>query len=314
MNLPEHHELITWLLDGDPAVRWQVLEDLTDGSYAEVSAARQRVASEGWGARLLSEQDDAGTWAQGLYLPKWTSTTYTLLLLQRLGLAPGNAQALAGCKCLWDGARYTDGGLNLVYKLPETCVTGMLVLLGSYFGYQDERIDEAVRWLLRDQLPDGGWNCQARRKGSRHGSFHSTITVLEALLAYRRSGGAVHVQDAADSAEEFFLRHRLFRSHRTGAIASEAFLRFPFPPQWHFDLLRGVEYFRACGRAPDRRLADAVELLRLAQQPDGTWKRYRPYPGLYWFPLEAPGASRITTLRCRRVLRWWDANQRRDAI
>ncbi|MFB9716837.1 hypothetical protein [Arthrobacter methylotrophus] len=307
MNLPGHPELVTWLLEGDPALRWQVLEDLTDASDAEVSTERQRVAWEGWGARLLAEHDEAGTWAQGLYLPKWTSTTYTLLLLQRLGLAPGNIQALAGCKRLWDGARYTDGGLNLVYRSPETCVTGMLVLLGSYFGYQDQRIDAAVSWLLRDQLSDGGWNCQARRKGSRHGSFHSTITVLEALLAYRRSGGAVLVEAAADCAEEFFLRHHLYRSHRTGEVANEEFLRFPFPPQWHFDILRGLEYFRACGNTLDPRLADAVEQVRLARRPDGTWKRYRPYPGFRWFPLEEPGASRITSLRCLRVLRWWDA-------
>ena len=298
-------DVIEWLLEGDPAIRWQVLEDLRGAAGDEVAAERARVASDGWGAQLLATQDEAGTWAHGLYLPKWTSTTYTLLLLRWLGLPAGNPQAVLGCRCLWEGATYTDGGLNLGYRAPETCITGMLVLLASYFQYQDSRIDTAVTWLLRDQLADGGWNCRAIRTGSHHGSFHSSITVLEALLAYHDSGGAIDVQEASERGRAFFLLHHLYRSHTTGRIARSEFTRFPFPPQWHFDILRGLEYFRASGYPPDPRLADAVEKVRSARGPDGRWKRYPPYPGRQWFPLEAPGASRIATLRCLRVLSWF---------
>ena len=304
-------ELIPWLLEGDPAVRWQVLQDLAGAPAADVSAEQQRVAREGWGARLIGEQDDGGTWAGGLYLPKWTSTTYTLLLLHRLGLPADNPQAVLGCQRLWAGATYYDGGPSLWRGPPDTCVAGMLVLLGSYFRYGEPRLDAAVSWLLREQLPDGGWNCQARRTGSHHGSFHTTITVLEALLAYRSSGGTVDVQDASSGGEAFFLAHHLYRSHRSGAIANETFTRFPFPPQWHFDVLRGLEYFRASGAARDPRLEDAVERIREARNPDGRWKRPPPYPGRQWFTLEGPGASRITTLRCLSVLRWWDSSGER---
>ena len=297
-------DVIGWLLEGDPAVRWQVLQDLVGAAPEEVAAERRRVASEGWGARLLAAQDEAGTWAQGLYLPKWTSTTYTLLLLRWLGLPVGDPHAIRGCKCLWEGATYTDGGLNLFPRPPETCITGMLVLLASHFRFKDPRVDGAVAWLLRDQLPDGGWNCRALRTGSQHGSFHTTITVLEALLAYRLAGGAIDVLEASARGRAFFLLHHLYRSHTTGRIAKSEFTRFPFPPQWHFDILRGLEYFRASGAPPDPRLADAVEKIRSAQDPDGRWKRYPPYPGRQWFPLEPPGASRIATLRCLRVLNW----------
>ena len=236
--------LIPWLLEGDPAVRWQVLQDLAGAPAADVSAERRRIANEGWGARLLGEQDDGGTWAQGLYLPKWTSTTYTLLLLHRLGLPEDNPQAVRGCHCLWDGATYFGGGPSLWQGPPDTCVAGMLVLLGSYFRYGEPRLDAAVS----------------------------------------------------------------YRSHRTGVIAKENFTRFPFPPQWHFDILRGLEYFRASGAARDPRLEDALEGIREARNPDGRWKRPPPYSGRQWFTLEPPGASRITTLRCLRVLRWWDSS------
>ena len=296
-----------WLLEGDPAIRWQVLQDLRGAGDDEVLTERRRVATEGWGAGLLGEQDGAGTWSQGLYLPKWTSTTYTLLLLHRLGLPEENPQAVRGCHCLWDGARYYDGGPSLWRGPPDTCVVGMLVLLASYFRYGEPRLDAAVSWLLQEQLPDGGWNCQTRRTGSRHGSFHTSITVLEALDAYGRSGGPADVRAAAAKGREFFLAHHLYRSHTTGEVADGAFTRFPFPLQWHFDILRGLEYFRASGAAPDPRLADAVERVRAARNPDGSWKRYAPYPGRQWFPPEPPGPSRMTTLRCLRVLRWWDS-------
>lgn len=297
-------DVTEWLLEGDPAVRWQVLQDLVGAPPDAVAAERQRVATEGWGAQLLAAQDEAGTWAHGLYLPKWTSTTYTLLLLRWLGLPEGDPRAVHGCRCLWEGATYTDGGLTFGSNTPETCITGMLVALASDFHYADLRLDAAVTWLLRDQLADGGWNCRAIRTGSRHGSFHTSITVLEALHAYRIAGGAIDVREASARGRAFFLLHHLYRSHTTGRIARSEFTRFPFPPQWHFDILRGLEYFRASGSPPDPRLADAVEKVRSAQGPDGRWKRYPPYPGRQWFPLEPPGASRIATLRCLRVLGW----------
>lgn len=302
-------EIVAWLLDGDPAVRWQALYDLTDAPGHEVDAARALVAVEGWGADLLARQDDDGRWAGALYSPKWTSTTYTLLLLHWLGLEPGHPQALAGCRCLWDGARFFDGGLNLAKTIrePETCITGMLVLLASSFGLDDERVELAVEWLLGQQLDDGGWNCETIRSGSRHGSFHTSITVLDALLAYQQAAGPLDVTDALADGRWFFLNHRLYRSHRTGEVVNPVFTRFPFPPQWHFDVLRGLEHVRAAGVPADDRLADAVEVVRSARRSDGRWPVHRPHPGRQWFRLEEPGPSRWATLRAVRVLDWWDA-------
>jgi hypothetical protein len=150
-------DVLRWLLDGDPAIRWQVLRDLGGGAEHDVEAERQRVAVEGWGARLLDLQDADGRWSGALYSPKWTSTTYTLLLLHWLGLPTGHPQALAGCRQLWDGASYYGGGLNLAKTIrqPETCITAMLILLASSFGFADARIDPAVGWLLDQQLDDG---------------------------------------------------------------------------------------------------------------------------------------------------------------
>jgi hypothetical protein len=302
-------DVLPWLLEGDPSIGWQTLRDLTSATPREVAAERARVASEGWGARLLAEQGDDGRWAGALYSPKWTSTTYTLLLLHWLGLPPGNAQALAGCRVLWDGASWWGGGLTLAKSIrePETCITGMLVLLASSFGHRDERVEGAVSWLLSQQLADGGWNCETVRRGSRHGSFHTSITVLDALTAYTEGGGEVPVDDAMGGGREFFLRHRLYRSHRTGEVVDPAFERFPFPPQWHFDVLRGLEHYAAVGADRDERLADAVDVLRKRQRGDGRWPVQRSHPGREWFRMEERGPSRWATLRCLRVLRWWDS-------
>lgn len=301
-----------WLLEGDPAVRWQVMRDLLGASPRLVAAERAKVATEGWGARLLAVQDTDGCWAGALYSPKWTSTTYTLLLLARLGLSSGHAQALAGCRRLWDGARWYGGGLTLAKTVreAETCVTGMLVQLASDFGLVEPRLDPTVSWLLGQQLPDGGWNCESIRAGSQHGSFNTSIIVLEALAAYERSGGSVPVARAAAAGRRFFLDHRLYRSHRSGEVVDLAFTRFPFPPQWHFDVVRGLECFRAAGARRDERLRDAIEVVRRAGRSDGTWPMYRPYPGRQWFPLETRGPSRWSTLRALRVLGWWSGTER----
>ncbi len=306
--------VVSWLLQGDPAVRWQVMRELLGGTPDQVALERARVATEGWGARLLAEQDTDGRWAAAPYSPKWTSTTYTLLLLQRLGLEQGNPRALAGCRRLWDSASWFDGGLNLAKTIrePETCITGMLVLLAASFGHDDPRVDTVVEWLLGQQLDDGGWNCESIRSGSTHGSFHTTITVLEALHAYEHHRGDVDVGDAMSVGRDFFLEHRLYRSHRTGEIVNPAFTRFPFPPQWHFDIVRGLEHFMAADAPADARLSDAIDEIRRTRRSDGTWPTFASYPGREWFRMETRGPSRWSTLRARRILSWWDGHPNED--
>ncbi len=287
------------------------MRDLLGADDDSVAAERGRVATEGWGGRLLSYQDPDGRWAGALYSPKWTSTTYTLLLLHWLGLPGGHSQALAGCRTLWEGARFYDGGLNFArtVRQPETCITAMLVLLASSFGYDDDRVGEAVEWLLGQQLGDGGWNCETIRSGSTHGSFHTSISTLDALHAYRQTGGNVGVSRAMEEGRRFFLDHHLYRSHRTDEIVDPAFARFPFPPQWHFDVLRGLEHFAAAGAPVDHRLEDAVAVVTRARRKNGRWPVYEAHPGKTWFRMEPPGPGRWTTLRALRVLRWWTGDR-----
>ena len=299
--------VLRWLLEGDPSISWQVLADLVGASQDEIDPERAQVGVQGWGARLLAAQSDDGRWADALYSPKWTSTTYTLLLLHWLGLPRGHPQAIAGCRQVWDGARFFDGGLTLAKSIrePETCITGMLILLASSFGLGDDRLDPAVRWLCDQQLADGGWNCESIRSGSRHGSFNTSISALEALLEYQQSGGGLLVSGSLDRGHAFFLDHQLYRSQRTGEVVNAAFTRFPFPPQWHFDVLRGLEHFRATGATADPRLGDAVDVIRARRRADGTWPVHRAHPGRTWFRMEPPGPSRWATLRALRVLAWW---------
>jgi hypothetical protein len=299
---------INWLLDGDPAITWQVMRDLLDAPEADVRAIRATVATAGWGRRLLDLQDPVGTWANGLYGPKWVSTTYTLLVLYRCGLPSDNVAARRGVERIWEGANYFDGGLTPARSIaaPEACATSMYVTLARYFGFEDERVDTAVDWLLANQLEDGGWNCRTVRFGDRHSSFHTSIAALEALAEEQaHNPGRTRVVRALEAGREFFLVHRLFKSHRDGSVADPVFTRLSYPPRWHYDVLRGLDHFRRT-RAPwDDRYADALEVLQQRRRPDGRWPVQHKHSGKVWFDMEAGRQpSRWNTLRSLRVLRW----------
>jgi len=178
------NNVIRWLLEGDAAIRWQVLRDLLGSTEGAVERERRKIAREGWGARLLARQDPRGTWGGGLYTPKWTSTTYTMLLLRDLGLPPSNGQAQRACSLLLDNGLRPDGGVNFARTdRSETCISGMTLSIVSYFRYDDERLDTIADHLLEQQMPDGGWNCR-HWCGATHASVHTTISVLEGLRLY----------------------------------------------------------------------------------------------------------------------------------
>ncbi len=302
-------EILDWLLDGDPAVRWQVHQDLLRSSPETVRAERARVAKEGWGAALLTEQDPEGTWAGKLYSPKWISTTYTMLLLWRLGLPADHAQAHRACRMLLELGFNHDGGINVhaTYNHSETCVTGMVLSILSHFRYADERVDELARHLLGQQMPDGGWNCQSYQ-GDTHSSFHTTISVLEGLWEYEQHQpeNLLEIQEAQRLGRAFLLAHQLYRSDRTGQVVHPPMTRFSFPPRWRYDVLRALDYFQRSGAGRDERLEDPIDLLNRKRKKDGRWVLQNRHPGRTYFEMERVGQpSRWNTLRALRVLKWW---------
>jgi hypothetical protein len=316
---PAIDKVVQWLLDGDPAIRWQTLRDLAGATERAVERERRNIARDGWGARLLAKQDPEGTWAGGLssdgglYSPKWTSTTYTMLLLRDFGLAASNRQARKACKLLLERGLQRDGGINYGVwakwtRRSETCVTGMVLSILSCFEYDDPRLDTILGHLLGQQMPDGGWNCR-RADGATHSSVHTTISALEGLRFYESHCGRRlrAVRAAQRRGREFLLLHQLFRSHRTGEIIKSQFIRFSFPPRWHYDILRALDYFQAVNAPRDARLGEAMEIVRATQREDGRWPLQHSHQGKTYFELERLGApSRWNTLRALRVLRWWN--------
>jgi len=257
-------------------------------------------------------QDPDGRWAHGIYSPKWTSTTYTMVLLRGFGLCARHPQALRASKVLLDTGFWNDRGVNFWTrnrKRSETCVSSMVLAVTSWFQFDDERVDQLAEYVVEQQMPDGGWNCRATPGygTATHGSFHTTISALEALLEYERfrPHRSLPARHAQARGREFLLAHRLFRSHRTGAVVKTEMTRFFYPPRWHYDVLRALDYFQDSGASLDPRLEDGLRLVETRRGADGRWSLPGEYRGRTFFELERVGeASRWNTLRALRVLRW----------
>lgn len=303
---------INWLMEGDPAVKWQVEKDLLGRPSVDWLSTRRRIAVNGWGKSLLDRQGEDYRWGNGLYSPKWISTHYTLMLLRRMGLPQNNRKARNACKLLIDKGMYKDGGINFwaSFKHSETCVSGMILSLWAYFRIPDPRIKKLVGFLLEQQMPDGGWNCQSF-KGATHSSLHTTLSVLEGLWEYEkmRFEKCDQCLEARQKAHEFILKHRLYRSDKTGNIIKSQFVRITFPPRWYYDILRCLDYFQDCGADADPRCQDAIDLLK-QKRKDDRWPMQNLHPGKVYFIMEQAGSlSRWNTLRSLRVLNWWNGSK-----
>jgi hypothetical protein len=305
---------LKWLLDSDPAIRWQVLRDLTGDAPGAIATERSRVATEGWGAQLLARQSPAGNWGGPKEYPGLLVTFNCLVVLKDIGLDPASKQARKMIDRVHK--RLVFKPLNnrpFLHGETEPCINGRILGLGAYFK---EPNDALAKQLLSEQLEDGGWNCEAqeespKRPKSTRSSFHTTICVLEGLLEYERAGRkSAAVTKARKRGENYLLERRMFRSLRTDEVIDKRWLRFAFPPFWHYDVLRGLDYLRNAEIKPDNRVKEAIEIVIARRHQNGRW----PLNLLHRerIPLEMEtsvgSASHWNTLRALRVLRWYDSS------
>ena len=297
--------VVEWLLESDPSIRWQVMRDLTDEPEDVVAAERPRVACEGWGARLLERQAPDGQWGESGYTRYIDSpdgkALHALMLLRDMGLDPASGEARRAVGRVRDHITHYEGGQPFFEGEVEACINGRVLNLGACFG---EPCETVLARLVGEQLEDGGWNCAA--PPSVRSSFHSTICVLEGFLEYERARGATPaVTEARARGQEYLLERRLLRSRSSGEVINRDWTRFSFPPGYHYDVLRGLDYLRSSGVTPDARVAEAVELVEKNRRSDGRWLSH-PHADVLDFDIaeRADEPSRWNTLRALRVLRW----------
>jgi len=298
-------DVVAWLLDSDPAIRWQVMGDLTYEPAEMVEAERARVATEGWGARLLGLQAADGQWAGGTLFPKQLATTHSLMLLRDFGLDPESDEARRAIGLVREQSRWDHAGQPFFAGEVEPCINGRAVTIGAYFGQDVQGI---VDRLLTEQMTDGGWNCE-QENGSTRGSFHSTICVLEGLLEHEQATGCTAETTAARlRGQDYLLDRRMGRRLSTGEVIDPDWNRLAYPTDYFYDIMRGLDYLRRAGVTPDERAAEAIELVRLRRDADGRWPLENPHPGELHFAMdEGEGRpSRWNTLRALRVLDWAD--------
>ncbi len=305
-------QLIAWLLEGDVAVQYQIQRDLL---ASEQPLLRDRIATEGWGAQFLGFRKKEGHWGRAFYQPKWISTHYTLLDLKHLGISPTIHAIKESIAFVLQNHKGEDGGINPsgTIKQSDVCINGMFLNYASYFGIRESGLISIVDFLIAAQMPDGGFNCQSNRKGAVHSSLHSTISVLEGFLEYTANGysyRAPELNQIEIEAREFILQHKLFRSDRTGEIIDKRMLMLSYPSRWRYDILRALDYFQFAGVKYDRRMKDALDVLKKKRRKDNKWPLQAKHPGQVHFEMEkSREPSRWNTLRALRVLKHFEEGE-----
>ncbi|MDH5258893.1 MAG: hypothetical protein OEX07_12840 [Gammaproteobacteria bacterium] len=304
--------LIKWLLSGDVSIQYQVHRDLLNFDNRQL---RERISKEGWGSRFLEKRNSKGYWGRGFYQPKWTSTHYTILDLKNLGIVQNNKDIKQSISLVIDVLKAKDGGIYPagVDKKSDVCLNGMFLNYACYFFVEEDDLRSIVDFLINEHMGDGGFNCYSnRRDGVVHSSMHSTLSVLEGIYEYEHNGYRYKLKElvqAKESAVEFLLRHKLFRSHRTGEIIDSKMLMLSYPSRWRYDILRVLDYFQQEGISYDKRMDDAFEILLKKRRADGTWPLQARHPGQAHFEMEETSKpSRWNTLRALRVFKHYNLN------
>ena len=302
----DKQQIINWLIEGDVAIRYQVYRDLLG---SKKSFLRDRIATEGWGAKFLGFRKEEGHWGRAFYQPKWISTHYTLLDLKNLGISPEHPDIIESVLIILRDHKGVDGGINpsRMIKQSDVCLNGMFLNYASYFMVEGEALHSIVDFILEQHMRDGGFNCQANRQGAVHSSLHSTISVLEGILEYATNNYAyrrIELEQVAAEAREFTLQHHLFLSDRTGEIIDKRMLMLSYPPRWRYDILRALDYFQYAGVHYDQRMQPALDILLKKRRKDNRWPVQAKHPGQTHFEMEKTGfPSRWNTLRSLRVLK-----------
>lgn len=299
---------LAWLLKGNVSIVYQLKRDLLGADTSELSSLQNRIATEGWGFKMLKARKPDGHWGWGFYQPKWTCTHYTLLDLKTMGLSPSNQACRETVSMVLAKEPNPDGGLAYAktVRVSDICVDGMFLGIAAHFQAEEDLLNNGVDLLLRTLLPGGGWNC-LYHQGDRHFSVHTSINVLEGLLAYSQAGYRYRlseVEQAIAAGEEQLLTHKLYQSHRTGQPMDPKMIMLSFPSRWRYDILRVLDYFQFANRSYDPRMTDALEIIKAKRRKDGTWPLQARHPGKVHFDMEQPGkTSRWNTLRALRVLK-----------
>ena len=299
---------IAWLLEGDVSIQYLTHKYLLGEERNELENLRKQIATEGWGKAYLDQRKETGHWGRGFYQPKWISSHYTLLDLRYLEIEPV-APIQETIQLILENCRQSDGSINesRTDKPGDICVNGMFLNFAAFFGLPEKDLKSIVDYLLDNTMPDGGFNCEAKRSGSIHSSMHTTISVLEGVWEYLKAGYQYRRKELIKTkkeAEAFLLMHRLFKSDKTGEIIDKKWTMLSFPSRWRYDILRALIYFADSGAATDPRMADALDIIRTKQRKDGTWPVQAKHPGKVHFEMEKTGGpSRFNTLRALRVLK-----------
>jgi hypothetical protein len=328
---------IKWLSSSsDPSIRYFTLVDLLGESESSkaVRVARCRIRFGSRYRTLLSGQLNrdsggkggarGGLWVKfsgqsggfGVHpYQKWTGAHWRLVSLVELGMQKGDKRGIAAAEQVlrWLCSENHHKYIRKINGLTRRCASQEGNALGvcSRLGLpDDQRVQRLAHLLAEWQWPDGGWNCDQRPE-AHHSSFNESLSTMWGLIEYHRATGDQGALEAARRTAEFLLKHRIFRSERTGKVIRSEWLKLHYPLYWHYDILQSLRILSMISKTSDPRAQEALNILESKRGRDGLWRvegRHWAQPGRKGSNVEVAnwgrkGPNEMITLNALRVLR-----------
>jgi hypothetical protein len=325
---------IPWLLESDNiTVRHLALRDLLGLSAedAELKKARKQAHKDIYVQKVLSKMEPEGYWMRQDvgYGPKYKSTVWAVMLLAQLGAsALEDKRIRQACKYVIEHTLTAGGQFTAINTGSPSgnidCLQGNLCWALMQLGYEHPRLESAYEWMARAVTGAGiapntdkhapvryyAYKCGPNFACGANNKLPCAWGGTKVMLAFGKLPAEQRtplIKKAIQQGADFLLGVDPATADYPNGIndhPNRSWWKFGFPVFYVTDILQIAEALVGLGYGRDKRLSNAMNLIREKQDEAGRWLLEYDYNGKTWGNFGKKNQpSKWVTLRALRALK-----------